>query len=284
MLFLLLLSLLLYLLFVFLRGVVRGSWFLRLLQCLPLVSGLLPFWLWTLALLLLLFLVSSSLSVAFWGALGFAAVADPVSSVAPVVSSSLFCPFDAPAAVPSGVVPLSSLPHPGSFSVFSSAPLSGVPPPLAAPLCSYFSSFAPFHAGPSFPDDSGFDLGFADPSSQAPELPLAPPVPDSVRAEIRRMYAYVVDLFLQAAPPPPWALFQDFFVAFASSPRQPVFLDWFARVRTALSEADARLASLMASGRPDSSLLPQRLSQYAVHGDFASSAAVSANPSLLSYV
>ena len=49
-----------------------------------------------------------------------------------------------------------------------------------------------------------------------------------------------------------------------------------------LSEADARLASLLASGRPDSSLLPQRLSQYAVHGDFASSAAVPVNPSLLS--
>ena len=38
----------------------------------------------------------------------------------------------------------------------------------------------------------------------------------------------------------------------------------------------------MASGRPDSSLLPQRLSQYAVHGDFASSAAVPVNPSLFS--
>ena len=38
----------------------------------------------------------------------------------------------------------------------------------------------------------------------------------------------------------------------------------------------------MASGRPDSSALPQCLSQYAVHGDFASSAAVPDNPSLLS--
>ena len=53
-------------------------------------------------------------------------------------------------------------------------------------------------------------------------------------------------------------------------------------MRMSLSEADTRLASLVASGRPDSSLLPQRISQYAVHGDFASSAAVPVNPSLLS--
>ena len=101
------------------------------------------------------------------------------------------------------------------------------------------------------------------------------------------MYAYIVDLFPQAAgspaaPPPPWALFEDFFVASPASTHLPVFLYWFARVRTSLSEGDARLASLLASGRPDSSLLPQRLSQYAVHGDFASSAAVPVNPSLLS--
>ena len=223
--------------------------------------------------------------------MGFAAVADPVSSAvpafAPAVSSSLFLPFDAPSAVPSGVVPpLSSLPPHGSSPLFGSAPLSGVPPP--APLRSYFSSAAPGHSAPSFPDDSAFDPDFADPSAQGPELPLAPPVPDSVRApaEIRRMYSYVVDLFPQAAgspsaPPPPRALFEDFFVA-SSSPHQPVFLGWFSHVRTALSEADARLASLLASSRPDSSLLPQRMSRYAVHGDFASSSAVPVNPSLLS--
>ena len=109
------------------------------------------------------------------GALGFAAVADPVSSavpvVAPAVSSSLFRPFDAPSAVP----PLSSLPPHGSSPLFGSAPLSGVP---AAPLSSYFSSAAPSRSGPSFPDDSAFDPNFADPSAQDPELPLAPPVPD----------------------------------------------------------------------------------------------------------
>ena len=227
------------------------------------------------------------------GASGFAAVADPVPSAvpafAPLVSSSLFRPFDASSAGPSSVVPPppSSLPPHDSSPLFGSAPLSGVPPPPAALLGSSFSSVAPSHPDPSFPDDSAFYPDFADPSAQGPEPPLAPPVPDSVCVEIRRMYSYVVDLFPQAAgspaaPPPPRALLEDLFVASSSSPHQPVFLDWFARVRTSLSEADARLASLLASGLPDSSLLPQHMSQYAVHGDFASSSAVPVNPSLLS--
>ena len=197
----------------------------------------------------------------------------------------MFRPFDAPSAGPSGVVPPSALPLHGSSPVFSSAPLSGVPPPPAALLGSSFSSAAP---GPSFapprPDDSAFDSDFSDPSALGPGPPLAPPVPDFVRAEIRRMYAYVVDLFPQAAgspatAAPPRALFEGFFVASPSSTHLPVFLDWFARVRTSLSEADARLASLLASGRLDASLLHQRMSPYAVHGDFAYSAV---NPSLLS--
>ena len=71
-------------------------------------------------------------------------------------------------------------------------------------------------------------------------------------------------------------------MASPASTHLPVFLDWFARLHTSLYETDARLASLLASGRPDSSLLPQSLSQYAVHGDFASSAAVPVSPSLLS--
>ena len=228
-------------------------------------------------------LLPPSLSCA-GGPLGFAAVADPVPSAAPTYaqpgSSSLFRPIDASSAGPSVVVP-------PSLHLHGSAPLSGVPPSPAAPLGSSFSSaapgpsFAPPRPDPSVPDDAAFDPDFADPSALGPEPPLAPPV----RAEIRRMYSYVVDLFPQAAgspaaPPPPRALFEDFFVASPSS-HLPVFLDWFARVRTSLSEADARLASLLASSRPDSSLLPQRMSQYAVHGDFASSA-VPVNPSLLS--
>ena len=96
------------------------------------------------------------------------------------------------------------------------------------------------------------------------------------------MYAYVIGLFPQAAgapsaPPPPRALFEEFFTA-SPSPHQPVFLTWFDRVRTALAETDTRLGSLLAVGRADSSILPQRMTQYAVHGEFA---AVPVNPSLL---
>ena len=206
------------------------------------------------------------------GPLGFAAVADPVLSAVPAyaqpVSSSLFCPFVNTSAGPSGVGCPSSLPLHGSSPGFGAAPLSSVPPPPVALLGSSFSSaapgpsFAPPRPDPSVPDDAAFDPDFADPSALGLEPPLAPPVPDSVRAEIRRMYSYVVDLFPQAAgspaaaAAPPRALFEDFFVASPSSTHLPVFLDWFARVRTSLSEADARLASLLASGRPDSSLLP----------------------------
>ena len=231
---------------------------------------------------------------------GFGAVADPGPSAAPqyappVSSSSLFHPFDASSAGPSGVFSFSStsLPLHGSSHVFASAPPSGVPPHPVAPLGSSFSSaapgpsFAPPQPGPEVPDDASFDPVFADPSALGPEPPLAPSVPDSVCAEIRLMYVYIVDLFPQAAgspaaPPPPRALFEDFFVASPASTHLPVFLDWFAHVHTSLSEADARLASLLASGHPDSSLLSQPLSQYAVHGDFASSTAVPVNPSLLS--
>ena len=74
------------------------------------------------------------------------------------------------------------------------------------------------------------------------------------------MYQYLVDLFPQAAgssqaPPPPRTLFEEFFAP-PPSPHQPVYLAWFERVRSALSDADSRLASLLASGRPESSLLP----------------------------
>ena len=139
--------------------------------------------------------------------MGFGAVADPgpsaVPQYAPPVSSSLFRPFDAPSAGPSGVFSSSStsLPLNGSFPVFASAPPSGVPPPPVAPLGSSFSladpgpSFAPPQPGPEVPDDASFDPAFADPSALGPEPPLAPSVPDSVLAETRRMYAYIVDLF-----------------------------------------------------------------------------------------
>ena len=180
------------------------------------------------------------------GPMGFGAVADPGPSEVPAyaqpVSSSLFRPFDAPSAGPSGIFSSStSLPLHGSSPVFASAPPSGVPPPPMAPLGSSFSSaapgpsFAPPQPGPEVPDDASFDPAFADPSALGPEPPLAPSVPDSVRAEIRRMYAYIVDLFPQAAgspaaPPPPRTLFEDFYVASPASTHLPVLVCSFAHV------------------------------------------------------
>ena len=166
------------------------------------------------------------------------------------------------------------------------------PPVPSFGSCFFSSAPGPSHAppppAPEVPEDASFDPGFAGPLALGLEPPLAPSVPDSVRAEICRMYAYFVDLFPQAADapaaaaPPPRTLFEDFFVASPASTHIPVFLDWFACVRSSLFEANSRLASLLTSGHPASSLLPQRLSQYTVHGDFSSSTAVPVSPSLLS--
>ena len=99
------------------------------------------------------------------------------------------------------------------------------------------------------------------------------------------MYQYLVDLFPQAAgfsqaPLPPHAVFEEFFAA-PSSPHQPVFLTWFERVRSTLSEADARIVSLLASGRPESSLLPPHQTPYSVGSSSSLGSAAPVNPSLL---
>ena len=127
-------------------------------------------------------------------------------------------------------------------------PRFAAPPGASAPPLSEFT-FAP---------DDPFDPGFSDLVAPDLEAPPPPSVPDSVRAEVRHMYQYLVDLFPQAAGSPqapllPRALFEDFFSP-ASAPPQPVYLSWFERVRSALSEADTRLASLLASGRSESTL------------------------------
>ena len=181
-------------------------------------------------------------------------------------------------------------PHGTPFHLFVPGPSASAGPPQ--------SSFA-------FAADEAFDPGLADPSAPEPEVPVPSSVSDSVGAEIRCMYAYLADLFPQAAgspsdAPPPRTLFEDFFAAgspsnappprtlfedffaVSTSPHQPVFLAWFERVCTALAEADTRLASMLTSGRVDASILPQQVSQYAVRGEFASGAAVPVNPSLLS--
>ena len=75
-------------------------------------------------------------------------------------------------------------------------------------------------------------------------------VPESVHSEFRRMRSFLVDPFLQAAgtpaPPPPCALFEDFFGSSVPS-SSPIFLSWFERIRTALSDADAHLAPFLSS-------------------------------------
>ena len=239
------------------------------------------------------------------GPLGFvAASADPVAASA--ASSALFRPFDV-ASAPPGVAP--SLPGYSFTTVCSdplpsgsaSAPLLSASvtlrsaaaqlalPPSEAPRGASFHPFAPGPSASAGPPPSAFAFAAADdfdPGLADPEAPVPSAVPDSVRAEIRRMYAYLVDLFPQAAgspsdPPHPRALFKDFFAA-STSPHQPVFLAWFEHVHMALAEADSRLASVLASGRADASILPQRVSQYTVRGEFASGAAVPVNPSLLS--
>ena len=117
-----------------------------------------------------------------------------------------------------------------------------------------------------------------------PVVPAA--VLESASSEFRRMMVFIVDLFPQAAgspsvPPAPRALFEDFFSSSAPPP-SPVFLNWFERIRSALSEADSRLARFVASGHGDYLFLPSRSSTYAVHGDFALGGTAPVIPSLLS--
>ena len=169
-------------------------------------------------------------------------------------------------------------PPPGPPTAFH--PLSGHSVPPSAPPLSDFDTGA----------DDAFAPGFGDPDSSGaaspdPGAPTPSPLSDSARAEVRRMYQYLVDLFPQSAgsspaPFPPRALFEELFAA-PPSPHQPVFLSWFERVQSTLSDADARILALLASGRPESSLLPPRLSQYSVGGGSASGSAAQVNLSLL---
>ena len=231
---------------------------------------------------------SPSFSVASVGSFGLRALA-PVSFAAPAVPVAALAvpdpppPLFPPFAVSESLVGVASAPSvPASVSLasvsapvvssaphgFASAPgpSTGLPRVFSAPP----GASAPLPSAFAFIPDDPFYPGFQDSAAPDPEAPQPPFLPDSVRAEIRRMYQYLVDLFPQAvgsptAPPPPRVLFEEFF-SFASALQQPVYLSWFERVRTALSEADTRLASLLAGGRAESRLLPPRSTQYAVCG------------------
>ena len=189
---------------------------------------------------------------------------------------------------------------PSRFRPFSAVlgPSAQAPPVSFAPLSSTPAApgLAPSSAV-SAPDSLFFGVPASSSHFVAPdELPLGaatdalpsevdPAVPDSFRSEFRRMLAFLVDLSpqtagSQSAPPPPRALFEDFFGS--SAPHSPpIFLSWFERVRMALAEADSRLASFLSSGCSDFSFLPPWNSAYAVKGEFASGQAVPVNPSLL---
>ena len=115
---------------------------------------------------------------------------------------------------------LSALALHDSAPSLGSASIPVAPPPSEA---ARGTPFHPFMPGPStsdapplspfaFADDVGFDPDLGDPLAPEPEAPLPPSVPESVQAQIRLMYAYVVGLFPQTAgapsePPPPRALF-----------------------------------------------------------------------------
>ena len=211
--------------------------------------------------------------------------AAPVSLSAPLPPSSyppsLFRPFSADPG-PSATVP--SVSFAPSLSSTRAAPvLAPSSSALSAPDSLSFgvpASSLPFVAPDELPLGAAAD---ALPSDVDPAFPAA--VPESVCSEFCRMLSFLVDLFPQAAgslsaPPPPRALFEDFFGS-AAPHSPPIFLSWFERVRMALAEADSCLASFLSYGRSDFSFLPPRNSLYAVKGEFASGEAVPVNPSLL---
>ena len=109
----------------------------------------------------------------------------------------------------------------------SSVTASSTPPPIGSSgLPSSSSSSFAFASTPAPPDPStSFSFGLQDdlPGDAPPDAlprdldPVAlSALPESARSEFRRMMAFIVDLFPQAAgspsvPPPPRALFEDFF-------------------------------------------------------------------------
>ena len=206
----------------------------------------------------------------------------PAASALPPVCS-------APLSSAAGLSGFASAPAGSAFGFAGPAPPG--PPPAFPPLSGH-------SVPPSTPPLSDFDVGaddafapgFGDPDSSGAAAPdpgalAPPPLSDSARAEVRRMYQYLVDLFPQSAgsspaPLPPRALFEGFFAA-PPSPHQPVFLSWFERVQFTLFDADAHILSLLATGCPESSLLPPRQSQHSVRSGSSLGSAAPVNPSLL---
>ena len=154
----------------------------------------------------------------------------PVSLSAPLPSSSyaplLFRPFSAD---PRPSAPVPSVSFAPSLSATPVAPVLAPPSALSAPDSLSFgvpASSSPFLA----PDE--LLLGAAPDALPSDIDPAFPAVAlESVCSEFRRMLSFLVDLFpraagSQSAPPPPWALFEDFFGS-AAPHCPPIFLSWF---------------------------------------------------------
>ena len=165
---------------------------------------------------------------------------------------------------------------PSFFRPFASSPsVFAGPSAPSAPLVSSSSGVLPsassFHpSAPSFDPAASFGFGASEdlledsPPDAVPRVidPGFAVVLEAVCSEFCRMMCFIVNLFPQAAgspsiPSPPRAVFEDFFCSSTPS-SSPIFLNWFERVRSALSEADSHLANFVASGRGDFLLLSSR--------------------------
>ena len=165
-----------------------------------------------------------------WGSSPAVSVVPPL---APGPQPSLFRPFTvsdpplisaASASAPLSSTLISSAAGPSGFASAASGSASGHAgfPPQHGPS-SYIPLQSDSSAAPSapplspfaYPPDNPFAPGFADPEASSSAAPVPPPLSDSIRAEVRHMYQYLVDLFPQAAgssqaPPPLRALFEEF--------------------------------------------------------------------------
>ena len=184
---------------------------------------------------------------------GSAAPAVPASfavCAAPVVPvlCPLFPPFGASAsAATPGAPGWSSVPS------FGAAPLRVPPPAPPGLLPGLFGAFSV--APDAMPEDNSPDAVPRD-----PDPAFSAGVSESFSSEFHRMLSFIVDLFPQAAgspsvAPPSRALFEDFFAPTAL-PQQPIFLNWFERVRAALVDGDSRMAASIAAGRSNFSFYP----------------------------
>ena len=147
--------------------------------------------------------------------------------------------------------------------VWVSLLLLGFPPSPFYLSASTASAVATFAWPPTYPPDPyapSAPLASTDPLADEDERfpddipnpldPSAPPLSlDSACSEYRRLIDYVCGLFPQAAgvppsAPPPRALFESFFAP--AAPATPSLnFNWFDRVRTALVDADSRVAVLL---------------------------------------